>query len=171
MNSNAPRIRIENLSLSFGGLKSLVYINVDIRDKEILAIIGPNGACKTCLLNCINGFYKPQHNKSIGGLTLAYKTPGVYMLEDRDDLTVVWDIRVLSEYRYQGIGTILFQKAIEWARDKHCTQLKVETQNVNEPACRFYVKQGCKLGGLNRFAYQEDPLTREEVQLLWYLNI
>jgi branched-chain amino acid transport system ATP-binding protein len=54
------KIRIENLSLSFGGVKSLVDINVDIRDKEILAIIGPNGAGKTCLLNCLNGFYKPQ---------------------------------------------------------------------------------------------------------------
>jgi branched-chain amino acid transport system ATP-binding protein len=65
MNSNAPRIRIENLSLSFGGVKSLVDINVDIRDKEILAIIGPNGAGKTCLLNCINGFYKPQQGDVI----------------------------------------------------------------------------------------------------------
>ncbi len=54
------RIRIENLSLSFGGVKALTDINIDIRDKEILAIIGPNGAGKTCILNCISGFYKPQ---------------------------------------------------------------------------------------------------------------
>jgi branched-chain amino acid transport system ATP-binding protein len=54
------KIRIENLSLSFGGVRALIDINVDIRDREILAIIGPNGAGKTCLLNCINGFYKPQ---------------------------------------------------------------------------------------------------------------
>jgi len=60
MESSTVKIRIENLSLSFGGVRSLVNINVDIRDKEILAIIGPNGAGKTCLLNCINGFYKPQ---------------------------------------------------------------------------------------------------------------
>jgi branched-chain amino acid transport system ATP-binding protein len=55
-----PLIRIESISLSFGGVKSLVNVSVDIRDREILAIIGPNGAGKTCLLNCINGFYKPQ---------------------------------------------------------------------------------------------------------------
>jgi branched-chain amino acid transport system ATP-binding protein len=60
MSSNGTKIQIENLSLSFGGVKSLVGISVDIRDKEILAIIGPNGAGKTCLLNCINGFYRPQ---------------------------------------------------------------------------------------------------------------
>ena len=35
-------------------------VSFDIRNNEILAIIGPNGAGKTALLNCINGFYKPQ---------------------------------------------------------------------------------------------------------------
>jgi len=53
-------MRIENLSLSFGGVSALLDVSLDIRDKEILAIIGPNGAGKTALLNCINGFYKPQ---------------------------------------------------------------------------------------------------------------
>ncbi len=59
----ATRIKIENLSLAFGGVKALTDINIDVRDKEILAIIGPNGAGKTCVLNCINGFYKPQHGR------------------------------------------------------------------------------------------------------------
>ncbi|MBA7651583.1 Lipopolysaccharide export system ATP-binding protein LptB [subsurface metagenome] len=54
------KIQIENLSLSFGGVKALTDVSLDIRDNEILAIIGPNGAGKTCLLNCISGFYKPQ---------------------------------------------------------------------------------------------------------------
>ncbi|MFC1967033.1 ABC transporter ATP-binding protein [Chloroflexota bacterium] len=58
--SRQVKIRIDNLSLSFGGVKALTDISVDIRNDEILAIIGPNGAGKTCLLNCINGFYKPQ---------------------------------------------------------------------------------------------------------------
>ena len=57
------KIQIENLSLSFGGVKSLDDISIDIKDNEILAIIGPNGAGKTCLLNCINGFYKPQEGE------------------------------------------------------------------------------------------------------------
>ncbi|MBI2869210.1 MAG: ABC transporter ATP-binding protein [Chloroflexi bacterium] len=54
------KIRVDNISLSFGGVKALSEVSVDIKTGEILAIIGPNGAGKTCLLNCINGFYKPQ---------------------------------------------------------------------------------------------------------------
>ncbi len=54
------RLSIENISLSFGGVRALTDVRLEVRDKEILAIIGPNGAGKTALLNCINGFYKPQ---------------------------------------------------------------------------------------------------------------
>ena len=56
-------IRVENLSLSFGGVRALSDVSVDVRENEILAIIGPNGAGKTCLLNCISGFYKPQRGE------------------------------------------------------------------------------------------------------------
>jgi len=57
---NNVKIKIENLSLSFGGVEALKGVSIEVRDNEILAIIGPNGAGKTCVLNCINGFYKPQ---------------------------------------------------------------------------------------------------------------
>jgi branched-chain amino acid transport system ATP-binding protein len=53
-------LRIGSLSLSFGGVTALIDVSMDVKDNEILAIIGPNGAGKTALLNCINGFYKPQ---------------------------------------------------------------------------------------------------------------
>ncbi|HUT71021.1 MAG TPA: ABC transporter ATP-binding protein [Desulfatiglandales bacterium] len=56
-------LRIDDLSLWFGGVTALIQVSIDIRDNEILAIIGPNGAGKTALLNCINGFYKPQEGE------------------------------------------------------------------------------------------------------------
>lgn len=59
-NTGNAIIRVENISLSFGGITALKDINVEVRENEILAIIGPNGAGKTCILNSINGFYKPQ---------------------------------------------------------------------------------------------------------------
>jgi len=56
----ATRLHIEELFLSFGGVNALSDVSMDLRNNEILALIGPNGAGKTALLNCINGFYKPQ---------------------------------------------------------------------------------------------------------------
>lgn len=56
----ATVMRIEDISLSFGGVNALSSVSLDVKSGEILAIIGPNGAGKTALLNCISGFYKPQ---------------------------------------------------------------------------------------------------------------
>ena len=60
---NQVKLRVDGLSLHFGGVHALAEVSLDIRDNEILAIIGPNGAGKTALLNCINGFYKPQEGE------------------------------------------------------------------------------------------------------------
>ena len=53
-------MRIDGVSLTFGGVNALSNVSLDVKNNEILAIIGPNGAGKTALLNCISGFYKPQ---------------------------------------------------------------------------------------------------------------
>ena len=61
--NNEKRLQIDKLVLSFGGVLALNKVSIDVRKNEILAIIGPNGAGKTALLNCINGFYKPQEGE------------------------------------------------------------------------------------------------------------
>ncbi|MDP2719114.1 MAG: ABC transporter ATP-binding protein [Dehalococcoidia bacterium] len=53
-------LKVENISLSFGGVKALDEVSLDVNGVEILAVIGPNGAGKTCLINSISGFYRPQ---------------------------------------------------------------------------------------------------------------
>ena len=105
--------------------------------------------------------------RRVGGAAIAWQTKQLYMLDERDDLAVVWDLRVHPDYRGQGVGHLLFSRASQWAAERQCNQLKVETQNINVPACRFYGRQGCQLGGLNRYIYH--PLN--EVQLLWYKTI
>src|SRR5450631_804531 len=53
-------LELDNISLSFGGVKALTGISLDVREHEIRAIIGPNGAGKSSMLNVINGVYHPQ---------------------------------------------------------------------------------------------------------------
>jgi GNAT superfamily N-acetyltransferase len=107
-----------------------------------------------------------------GGLTVACKTPGLRILNGRDDLADVWDIRVHPEYQRRGIGTKLFQRAIKWSRRNGYRQLCVETQNVNVKACRFYLKQGCTLGAVNRYAYHlAGSKVADEAQLIWFIDL
>ena len=109
-----------------------------------------------------------RNGSRLGGAVVAWNTPGVDMLEGRDDLAVLWDLRVHPDHRREGVGSRLFQHAAAWARAKGCRQLKIETQNINVRACKFYAKQGCYLGAVHAGAYPEFP---EEVQLLWYLDL
>jgi branched-chain amino acid transport system ATP-binding protein len=53
-------LKVDHVDLSFGGVKVLMDISFEMEERSIYAIIGPNGAGKTSLVNCINGFYRPQ---------------------------------------------------------------------------------------------------------------
>lgn len=106
--------------------------------------------------------------KMIAGCTLATRTNNCNMLEKRDDLAVLWDIRVADSYKHNGIGQHLFDMAKKYAKENGFKQLKVECQNTNPTAVNFYHKQGMKLCVINEYAYPEYP---NETQLLWYLDL
>jgi branched-chain amino acid transport system ATP-binding protein len=58
-------LEIQSLKLSFGGVVAVKDVDLKVATGELMAIIGPNGAGKTSLLNCITGYYRPQHGKII----------------------------------------------------------------------------------------------------------
>jgi GNAT superfamily N-acetyltransferase len=101
----------------------------------------------------------------VGGAMLARNRPRIDGCGDRDDVAVLWDLRVHPDYRRCGIGRRLFEAAEEWASKRGCAALAAETQNINVPACRFYAGRGCELRSIRQDAYPGLP---EEVQLLWY---
>jgi GNAT superfamily N-acetyltransferase len=107
-------------------------------------------------------------SERVGGAVIAFNTANVDMLEQRDDLAVLWDLRVRATERSQGVGSRLFEAAADWARTRGCRELRVETQNINVPACRFYARMGCTLGSIDRFAYPELP---EETRLVWFKDL
>jgi branched-chain amino acid transport system ATP-binding protein len=71
--SNAPILRLEQVTMEFGGLKAVSDLSLDVPDGEILGLIGPNGAGKTTVFNLVTGVYAPTSGRvlfegqSIGG--------------------------------------------------------------------------------------------------------
>lgn len=106
---------------------------------------------------------------AVGAAAVAFDTTGVFMLEARKNLAVLWDIRVRPEAR--GVGIMLFRYAANWSHAQGCTQMKIETQNVNVPACRFYQRMGATLGEIHRFGYAAVAEVAHEVMLCWYLDL
>ncbi len=70
------KLHVDNISLSFGGIKALQSVEFKISTGEIFAVIGPNGAGKTSLINSINGFYTPQRGRILlEGLDITHMPP------------------------------------------------------------------------------------------------
>lgn len=58
-NTRAAALSVQNMTLSFGGIKALRDVSFSVEPGSISALIGPNGAGKTSMFNCISGFYRP----------------------------------------------------------------------------------------------------------------
>ena len=161
--------RVLDVSLVEGGLGGVVMSERAVEVpwlKDYDAIMGEGPTRWASRFDVTNWGLISAHEagQRVGGAVVALNTAGVTMLEGRSDLAVLWDIRVRPEARGAGTGSLLFRSVEAWARDRRCSTLKVETQNTNVPACRFYRRMGCTLGALDRFAYADLP---DEVQLMW----
>ena len=110
-------------------------------------------------------------DKPIAGATIASRTKDVDMLSSRDDLAVLWDMRVDDAYKRQGVGQALFDMAVSWSKTQGLKQMKIECQNNNIPACKFYRKQGAMLCAFNEYAYYNIPECRHETQFIWFLDL
>jgi branched-chain amino acid transport system ATP-binding protein len=71
-----PLLNIDNLFMSFGGIRALAGVDFRVEEGEILAVIGPNGSGKTTLFNCISGVYRPTEGQiQLNGESLIGLTP------------------------------------------------------------------------------------------------
>ena len=116
-------------------------------------------------------FVAEEDGHPIGGATVASRTPIMNMCDGRDDLAVLADIRVHPLNQHSGVATALVNRVIEWSRSEGLTQLKIETQNINVPGCKFYASIGCELRGIVHHAYDENPDLKEEIMFLWWIDL
>jgi len=67
---SAPLLKLENVTVQFGGLKAVSELSFEIHEGELIGLIGPNGAGKTTVFNLITGVYQP----TAGAITFAGKS-------------------------------------------------------------------------------------------------
>ena len=113
---------VNNISLSFGGVKALTDISFNVIEHEIRAIIGPNGAGKSSMLNCINGVYTPQQ----GSISFRGKTFGHMNSRQVAEMGVARTFQNLALFKGMSVldnimtgrnlrmKTNIFQQAIRW---------------------------------------------------------
>ncbi|MFW6176676.1 MAG: GNAT family N-acetyltransferase [Thermoplasmatota archaeon] len=166
------KYRLENIDQVLGGIKFFEE-KVDhpyIKDYDSISDYSIERWGKEFDISSWGIFIAELDGIPVGGVGIAYDTEGVNMLDGRDDISVIWDIRIHPEHRGEGIGSKLFDHAVEWSIERDCKYLKVETQNINVPACKFYVSKGCELGYIDKYAYYEEGL-EDEVKLVWFREL
>ncbi|CAN7513325.1 ABC transporter ATP-binding protein [Rhizobium sp. LjRoot30] len=94
MNSDTI-LKVEHLSMKFGGLMAINDFSFEAKRGEITALIGPNGAGKTTVFNCITGFYKP----TMGMITLNQKAGKQYLLERLPDFEITKHAKVARTFQ------------------------------------------------------------------------
>ena len=102
--------------------------------------------------------------RRVGGAAIIVDDPQIDLLRDCPACALLWDVRVAPDARRQGVGSALLEAVEQHACERGARSLRVETQDVNVPACRFYNAQGFRLERATPEAYAELP---NEVQLLW----
>jgi branched-chain amino acid transport system ATP-binding protein len=88
-------LRVDNLTMRFGGLVAINDLSLTAQRGEITAIIGPNGAGKTTFFNCLTGFYKP----SQGRITLTPPTGGEWPLHAMQGYRIAKKARVARTFQ------------------------------------------------------------------------
>lgn len=77
-----------------------------------------------------------------------------------------------SALRRHGAARKLMSAVHRWAEAKKAAGLRLETQNVNVPACLFYRQYGFELAGYDRYLYDALPQPeKDEVALFWYYRM
>ncbi|ANM11901.1 MULTISPECIES: ABC transporter ATP-binding protein [unclassified Rhizobium] len=93
--SSDTLLKVEHLSMKFGGLMAINDFSFEAKRGDITALIGPNGAGKTTVFNCITGFYKP----TMGMITLNQKSGKQYMLERLPDFRITKEAKVARTFQ------------------------------------------------------------------------
>jgi branched-chain amino acid transport system ATP-binding protein len=102
-------LRVEHLTMRFGGLVAVHDLSFTARHGEITALIGPNGAGKTTVFNCITGFYQPTE----GRIALQYGDPSVW-----DGLDALTSGSAQSHIRRDG-GLFLLERMPDHTVARH----------------------------------------------------
>ena len=105
-------------------------------------------------LSSVDGGYVALADGEVAGAILLKR-------EEWRSITRVEDIIVGRQYRRFGIGSLLLNCASDWARNRGCWAIELETQNVNYPAIQFYLRNGLEVWSIHQHYYPPGPVEHE----------
>jgi branched-chain amino acid transport system ATP-binding protein len=148
MSSDRPLLRVDNLTMQFGGLRAIESLSMHAQAAQVTSVIGPNGAGKTTFFNCLTGFYRPTQ----GALTLSHPRRGELRLDAMRSVNVARTAQVVRTF--QNIRLFPRMTVLE--------NLMVAQHNTLQQASRFSLA-----GALNLASYRRSNEQAIDNALTW----
>ena len=157
---------VENLSISFGGLKAVDDMSLSVNKNEIFSIIGPNGSGKTTIFNLISGIYHPNTGSvKLEGENLVGKTPdriakkGIARTFQNIELfanATVMDNLMLGRHIYMKTG--VFSGAFMWGKRSRAAREEIAHREKVEHIIDFLELQSVRDQFVGSLAYGKRKL-------------
>ncbi len=125
---------VQDLAVSFGGIKAVAGLSFSVHEGEIVSVIGPNGAGKTSAFNCISGFYRPNAGSVVfDGESVTRKKPSHItkrgMARTFQNVRLFRDMSVLENVKtgmHSHLGQNVFDAMLHTPRytrsERQCTE-------------------------------------------------
>src|SRR5947207_10332888 len=143
---NNPVLRVDRVTMRFGGLLAIDDLSFNVGRNDITALIGPNGAGKTTVFNCLTGFYKPTE----GMIVMRHEDGKEFILERMDDFRIAQHAKVARTF--QNIRLFAGMTVLE--------NLVVAQHNRLMRASGFTLGDLLGLGGYRRAAKEAGGLAK-----------
>ncbi|MDI6725771.1 MAG: ABC transporter ATP-binding protein [Smithellaceae bacterium] len=157
---------VENLSISFGGLKAVNNVSFSVDKNSIFSIIGPNGSGKTTIFNMISGIYKPNTGRVIAdGVNLIGRTPdriarqGVARTFQNIELftnATVMDNLMLGRHIHMRTG--VFTGGFMWGRRSAAAREEIKNREIVERIIDFLDLQAVRNSFVGSLPYGKRKL-------------
>jgi branched-chain amino acid transport system ATP-binding protein len=162
---------IENLYISFGGIKALQDIGFTMKKGEIFSVIGPNGAGKTTLFNCISGLYKPDRGDIVfRGKKIQHKKPDdiarMGIARTFQNIELFSNMNTMENImsgRHIHMKTGLFSGMAMWGRNSFAAREEIRHRRFVEKIIDFLELQSVRdklVGGLPYGTQKQIELSR-----------
>ncbi len=124
-------LKTKNTGISFGGLKAVQNLNIEVHDNELVGLIGPNGAGKTTIFNLLTGVYKPTEgeiyisNTEISKLD-TYKIVGLGIARTFQNIRLFKSMSVIENVKAAYFNTIKYSSFDALLRTKKYRKVESE---------------------------------------------
>ena len=126
--TNTPLVEMRDISISFGGIKAVDHVTVNLFAGEVVGLLGRNGAGKSTLIKCLSGAYRPDHGQvSIDGQKVTINNPRDARAQN---IETIYQTLALADNLNAAANLFLGRELINSAGLLDEAQMEAETRKI-----------------------------------------